>query len=105
MDKKGGVTFFRRSFFVPNCRKTSCAHPPVFQNCFGIKSLQIIGVSQVCQVFLSHIAKNHRGRTRLFQKYSCFKTFWIMGASRFCRLFLSHSAEKFVEIPPMIQKI
>ena len=25
--------------------------------------------------------------------------------SRFCRLFLSHSAEKFVENPPMIQKI
>ena len=38
MDKKGGVTFFRRSFFVPNLRKISWANFSVFQKCSGMKS-------------------------------------------------------------------
>ena len=65
MDKKGRVTSSRRSFFVPNRRKTSWANPSAFQKCSGIKSFYIIGESQFCQFFLSHVAKNDRGRTRL----------------------------------------
>ena len=57
MDEKGGVTIFRRSFFVPNRRKTSWANPSVFQKCSGIKSFQIIGVSLICRLFLSRSAE------------------------------------------------
>ena len=48
MDKKVSVTFFRRSVFVPKCRKTSWAHPPVFQNYSGFKFFWIIRVSRFC---------------------------------------------------------
>ena len=40
MDKKGCVTFFRRSFFAPKRRKTSWAKPSVFQKCSGIKKVK-----------------------------------------------------------------
>ena len=36
---------------------------------------QIIGVSQFCQFFLSHIAKNHRGRTLLCFRIICYESF------------------------------
>ena len=69
MDKKGGVTISRRSFFPQIAQKTSWANRSVFKKFSGIKMV------------------------------------WIIGVSRFCQLFLSHSSEKFVENPPMIQKI
>ena len=51
MDKKGGVTSSRRSFFVPNRRKTSWENPSAFQKYSGIKSFYIIGESQFCHFF------------------------------------------------------
>ena len=51
MEKKGGVTFFRRSFFAPNRQKTSWANLSAFQKCSCIKSFYIIGESQFCQFF------------------------------------------------------
>ena len=72
MDKKGRVTSSRRSFFVPNRRKFSCANPSAFQKCSGINSFYIIRESQFFNFFLSHIAKNDRGRTRL-----CFRNILV----------------------------
>ena len=51
MDKKGGVTSSRRSFFVPNRRKTSWENPSAFQKYSGIKIFSIIGVSQFFEFF------------------------------------------------------
>ena len=51
MDKKGGVTFFRRSFYPQIAQKSSWANPSVFQNYSGFKIFWIIGSSQFCQFF------------------------------------------------------
>ena len=58
MDKKGVSRFSVEIFFVPNRRKTSWAKHFFFQKYSGIKSFSIIGVSEFCRNFLSHIAKN-----------------------------------------------
>ena len=57
------------------------------------------------ELFVQNRRKSSWANLSVFQNYSGFKVFWILGLSLFCRLFLSHSAEKFVENPPMIQKI
>ena len=51
MDKKEGVTFFRRSFFAPNRRNSSWANLSVFQNYSGFKIFWIIGSSQFCRFY------------------------------------------------------
>ena len=48
MDKKGGVTFFRRFFLSQYRRKISRANLSVFQKCYAIKFFCLIWVSQFC---------------------------------------------------------
>ena len=63
--EEGSVTFLRRNFFVPNRRETSWANPSVFQKCSDSKFfLDNTGITTLSN-FLSHIAKNRRGRTVL----------------------------------------
>ena len=54
MDKKGGVTFFRRKLFVPNRQKTSWVNPSVFQKRSGIKNfLDNSGITILSIFFVS----------------------------------------------------
>ena len=73
MDKKGGVTVFRRKFFVLRRRKTSWANHSVFQKCSGIKIVPDNRGITILSIFLSHIAKNHRGRTLLCFRIFCYQ--------------------------------
>ena len=93
MDKKGGVTFFRRSFFVPNLRKISWANLSVFQNYSGFKIFWIIGVSLFCRLFLYHNAEKFRRGPLFFGKVLVSKKFWITSYHHFHGFFLSHVAE------------
>ena len=71
MDKKGGVTSFRRKLFVQNRRKTSWANPSVFQKCSGIRNfLDNRGITILSNVFVSHRQKSSWMNHSLFQKYS-----------------------------------
>ena len=65
----------------------------------------IIGVSRFCRSFLSHSTEKSRRGILVFLKSYGIEKLLDNKVSRFCRLFFPHSAEKFVENPPMIQKI
>ena len=105
MDKKGGVTFFRRSFF-PNRTKNIVGEPFCVSEMFWYQNiLDNRGITILSIFFVWHRQESSRAKPSVLQNYSCFKIFWIILVSRFCRLFLSHSAEKFVANPPMIQKL
>ena len=95
MDKKGGVTFFRRSFFPQIAQKTSCANPSVFQIYSGFIVFWMIGVSRFCRLFLSHNAKKFVENPPMIQKNRAPKNFMIIrGVSRFSmKNFWSHSTE------------
>ena len=94
MDKKGGVTFFRRKLFVPNRQKTSWANPSVFQKRSGIKNFLDNSGITILSIFLSHSTENFHMRTLVFQNFSGIENFLDNELSRFCWFLLSHIAEK-----------
>ena len=106
-DKKVGVSFYRRNFFVSRRRKASWANPSVFEE---VSAREIIMVKKGASrfsvgKFLSHVAEKQRGRTILcFGIVLVLKIFCVLGVTPFCQSFLSHSTKKFHWGTLVIQK-
>ena len=106
-NKKVGVSFYRRNFFVSRRQKSSWANPSVFEEVSRREKIFVKkGASRSSfGKFLSHVAEKQRGRTILcFRNVLESKFFWIIAVSRFCRSFLSHSTEKFHRVTLVFQK-
>ena len=89
-DKKVGVSFYRRKFFVSRRRKTSWANPSVFEK-VSI-SEKIMDKKMVSRLsvgnFLSQIAKKERGRTFLcFRNVLVTKNSWTKWYHDFVEIF------------------
>ena len=78
MDKRTGITFFRRKFFVSQCRKNSWGTFSVSKN-LGYRKILCISRFSV-ENFQSHSAKKLHGGTILcFRNFSVRKKLWIRG--------------------------
>ena len=96
-DKKVGVSFYRRNFFVSRRRKASWANPSVFEEVSRREKIIVKKGASRSSVgkFLSHVAEKQRGRTILcFGIVLVLKFFCVLGVTPFCQTFLSHSTEK-----------
>ena len=97
-DKKVGVTFYRRIFFVSLRRKSSWANLSVFEEVSSMeKNMDKEGgvTSFRREMFVRNRRKTTWANHSVFRNCSGLNFFCVLGVIRFCQSFLSDSIEKF----------